>query len=63
MQQAALYTAAAIFAFGAIAHTVRLTSGFPIVIDEFAVPYWVSFPGAVVAAGLAIWMLAAARQE
>ena len=63
MQKAALYTSGAIFAIGAVAHGVRLFTGFEIVIAEFNVPVWVSFPGALVAALLTIWMGAAARRS
>ncbi len=62
MQKAALYTAAAIFAIGALGHVVRLANGFAIMIDGFAVPLWVSVPGVLIAGLLAIWMVTAARR-
>ena len=63
MQKAALYTSGAFFTVGAVAHLVRLITGFEIVIDGFAVPVWVSFPGALIAALLAVWMVVAARRS
>ena len=62
MQKAALYTAGVIFALGTIGHLARLIVGFEIAIAGFVVPVWVSFPGVVAAAGLAIWMVVAARR-
>lgn len=63
MQKAALYTAAAIFAAGTIGHLVRLIAGFEIVIAGLVVPVWVSFPGVIIAALLAVWMVVAARRS
>ncbi len=63
MQKAALYTAAAIFGLGAVAHAVRLVTGFPIVIDGIDMPVWASVVAAVVAALLAVWMAVAARRS
>ncbi len=63
MQKAALYTAGAIFAAGTIGHAVRLTTGFEIANGGFVLPVWVSFPGVLVAALLAIWMVVAARRS
>ncbi|MDH3195813.1 MAG: hypothetical protein OEL78_05825 [Hyphomicrobiales bacterium] len=63
MQKAALYTSGAFFAVGAVAHLVRLIVGFEIVIAGIAVPVWASYPGALIAAALAVWMLAAARRS
>lgn len=63
MQRAALFTSGAIFAAVAVGHGVRLTTGIEIVIDGFVLPLWVSFPGALVAALLAIWMVTAARRS
>ncbi len=63
MQKAALYTSGVFFAAGAVGHGVRLTTGFQIVVDGFVVPVWVSFPGALIAALLAIWMVAAAGRS
>lgn len=62
MQKAALYTSGIFFAVGAVAHLVRVIIGLEIVIGGVAVPVWVSFPGALIAALLAIWMTAAARR-
>ena len=63
MQKAALYTAGVFFTVGAAAHLVRLIIGFEIVVAEIAVPVWMSFPGALIAAALAVWMLVAARRS
>jgi len=63
MQKAALNTAGVFFAVGAAAHLVRLIIGFEIVVAEIAVPVWMSFPGALIAAALAVWMLVAARRS
>ncbi len=63
MQKAALYTSGVIFAAGAIGHVVRLTKGIEIVINGAVLPLWVSFPGVLVAALLAVWMVAAARRS
>jgi len=62
MQKAALYTSAVIFAAVAVAHGVRLITGFNIAVAEFVLPIWVSFPGIFVAAALAIWMFVAAQR-
>ena len=62
MQRAALTAAGAIFAIGAAAHLLRLIVGFEIVIGGIDLPTWVSLPAGLVAAGLAVWMLAAARR-
>lgn len=62
MQKAALAVAGLIFAIGAVGHGVRLATGFGIVIDGIVVPQWVSYPGVLVAAGLAVWMAVAARR-
>jgi len=63
MQKAALYTSGVFFAAGAVGHVVRLTKGIEIVIGGIAVPVWVSFPGALIAALLAIWMVVAAQRS
>ena len=63
MQKAALYTAGVIFAAAAVAHLVRLITGFEIVVGGVVAPVWVSFPGALVAALLAVWMVVAARRS
>lgn len=61
MQKAALYTSGVFFAVGAIAHLLRLTRGIEITVEGAVIPVWVSFPGVLAAALLAIWMLVAAR--
>lgn len=61
MRNAALYTAAVIFAIGCVAHVVRLITKFEIVIAGNVLPQSVSIAGAIVAGLLALWMLAAAR--
>jgi hypothetical protein len=63
MQKAALYTSSAVFAAVAVAHVVRLTTGFEIAVGGAIVPVWVSFVGALIAALLAVWMVAAARRS
>jgi hypothetical protein len=63
IQNAALYTAGVIFAAGAVGHVVRLIRSFEFVIDGFVVPVWVSYPGAFIAALLAVWMVVAARRS
>jgi len=62
MQKAALYIAGLFFAAGAIAHLVRLATGFQIVVGDLAVPIWASYPAALIAALLAIWMVVAAQR-
>ena len=62
MQKAALYASGIFFAVGAAAHLVRLIIGFEIVVGGVAVPVWMSFPGALIAALLAVWMVVAARR-
>ena len=51
-----------IFAAFAVAHVVRLITGFQIVVGNFAPPWWMSIFGALVAGALAIWMVVAARR-
>jgi hypothetical protein len=62
MQKVALYTSSVIFAAGAVAHVVRLIAGIEIVAGGVVAPVWVSFPGALIAALLAVWMVVAARR-
>ena len=62
MQKAALYTSGAVFAAVAVAHVVRLATGFEIVVGGAVVPVWVSGLGALIAALLAVWMVAAVRR-
>ena len=63
MRKAALCTSGAVFAVVAVAHVVRLITGFEIVVGGMTVPAWVSFLGALIAALLAVWMVAAARRS
>ena len=63
MQKAALYTSGVVFAAVAVAHLVRLTTGFEIAVGGIIVPVWVSFLGALIAALLAAWMVVAARRS
>jgi hypothetical protein len=63
MQKAALYTSGVIFAAGTVGHVVRLITGFEIIIGTVVVPAWVSFPGALIAALLAVWMVVAAQRS
>jgi hypothetical protein len=63
MQKAALYTAGVIFAAGAVAHLVRLITGFEIVVAGVVAPLWISYLGVVAAAVLAVWMVLAARRS
>lgn len=63
MQKAALYTSGVVFAAVAVAHLVRLITGFEIVVGGIVAPVWVSFLGALIAALLAVWMVAAARRS
>ena len=63
MQKAALYTAGVIFATVSFTHLVRLIAGIEIVVGGVVAPVWVSFPGMLIAALLAIWMVVAARRS
>jgi hypothetical protein len=63
MQKAALYASGVFFTVGAVAHVVRLATGFEIVIAGIVVPLWLSFPAVLIAALLAVWMLVAARRS
>ena len=63
MQKAALYTSGVVLAAVALAHLVRLITGFEIVVGGVVAPVWVSFPSALIAALLAIWMGVAARRS
>lgn len=49
--------AIAIFAIIAIAHVIRLFTGWVVTFSGHVLPVWVSMPGAVVAGGLAflVW--------
>ena len=44
--------AGAIFAVVAAAHLLRIYMGWPVVIDDWAAPMWVSWIGLIVAGGL-----------
>ncbi len=59
----ALYTSGVVFAAVAVAHVVRLTTGFEIVASGVILPKWVSFLGALIAALLAVWMAVVARRS
>ena len=59
MQKAALYTSGVVFAAVAVTHAVRLATGIEIVVGGVVAPVWVSFPGALIAALLAVWMAVA----
>lgn len=48
--------AVVLFALIALAHLVRLFTGWAVVVEGLPVPTWVSLPGLVVAGGLA-WMV------
>ena len=61
-QKTALYTSGAVFAAVAVAHLVRLATGFEIIVGGAILPMWVSFLGALIAALLAVWMVFAARR-
>ncbi len=38
-------TAVALFAFIAVAHVIRLATGWEVIVNGFAVPVWFSLPG------------------
>ncbi len=59
MRMAALYTSGVVFAAVAVIHAVRLATGIEIVVGGVVAPVWVSFPGALIAALLAVWMAVA----
>ncbi len=63
MQKAALYTSGVVFAAVAVAHLARLITGLEIIVGGVVAPLWVSFPGTLIAALLAIWMVVAARRS
>jgi hypothetical protein len=46
--------AVAVFSLVAIAHLLRLFTGWEVVVGGFAVPIWVSWLGLLFAAGLAV---------
>ncbi len=53
--------AAAIFALIALAHLCRLILGFDVVVAGTTLPQWLSLPGLIVAAGLAVMLWREAR--
>ena len=63
MHKAALYTSGVIFAAVAIAHLVRLITGFEIVVGGIVVPVPMSCLGALIAGALAVWMAVAAQRS
>ncbi len=63
MQKTALYTSGVIFAAVAIAHLVRLITGFEIVVGGIVVPVPMSYLGALIAGALAVWMAVAAQRS
>ncbi len=50
------------FAAVAVTHVVRLATAIEIVVGGVVAPVWVSFPGALIATLLAVWMAVAARR-
>ena len=62
MQKPALYVAGIIFAAGAVGHAVRLIMDLEIPVAGAAAPVWLSYPGVLAAALLAVWMLVAAAR-
>ncbi len=63
MHKPALYTAGAVFAIVALAHSIRFFMATEIVVDGAVVPVFVSLPAAVVSGLLAAWMVVAARRS
>jgi hypothetical protein len=57
------FTATAVVLFGliAIVHLLRLFTGWQVTVAGFVVPVWVSLPGLIVAAGLALMVWREAR--
>ena len=51
-QQSFSTIAAAIFGVVAVLHLVRILMGWPVTIDGWSVPMWVSWVGLIVAGGL-----------
>jgi len=48
--------AVVLFALIAVVHLFRLIWGFEVVVSGIVVPQWVSLPGVIVAAGLAVML-------
>jgi len=57
-----LKIAAAIFGVVAVVHLVRILAGWPIVIDGWTFPMWVSWIGLIVSGGLSYYGATLARQ-
>jgi hypothetical protein len=57
------FTATPVVLFGliAIVHLLRLFTGWQVTVAGFVVPVWVSLPGLIVAAGLALMVWREAR--
>lgn len=57
------FTATAVVLFGliAIVHLLRLFTGWQVTVAGFVIPVWVSLPGLIVAAGLALMVWREAR--
>jgi len=53
--------AVAVFALVALAHLCRLILGFDVVVAGTPLPQWLSLPGLIVAAGLAVMLWREAR--
>ena len=60
-EKAFLKIAAAIFGVVAVVHLVRILAGWPIVIDGWTVPMWVSWIGLIVSGGLSYYGATLAR--
>jgi protein-S-isoprenylcysteine O-methyltransferase Ste14 len=56
-EQKFLLISATIFAVLALLHVFRLVTNLPVQVGAVTVPIWVSWLGAIVAAGLSIWAL------
>jgi len=55
----ALFVAGVVFALVAILHGMRLWYHWDIVVSDWLLPMWVSYPGLIVALLLSIWMFTA----
>ena len=53
--------AVAVFALVALAHLCRLILGFDVMVAGTTLPQWLSLPGLIVAAGLAVMLWREAR--
>jgi hypothetical protein len=54
--------AAVVFALIALVHLYRLIWGFEVVVSGTTVPQWISLPGLIIAAGLALMLWREARR-